>query len=160
MNLGQVLAKLRKNKGLNQRDFAQAIGMSSGAIAMWETNRRQPDLEMLLKISNYFNVSVDYLLGNSKFIAKHQISPLSFDDADHMEYSHETNRAEALSQQEKHPVANFPSSAEFLTDDEKDLLNYYHELSRKDQYWIMGQIVNLIKKADEYDCTTSNSVGS
>jgi len=33
---------------------------------MWETGKRQPDNEMLLKIANYFNVSVDYLLGREE----------------------------------------------------------------------------------------------
>ncbi len=63
MELGNMLAQLRKEKGLNQRDFAKSLGVSNGAIAMWETNKRQPDLDMILKISNYYDVSVDYLLG-------------------------------------------------------------------------------------------------
>lgn len=64
MKLGTILAQLRNKKGLNQRDFAQAIGVSNGAVAMWETNKRQPDLEMLKKIAEYYDVSTDYLLGN------------------------------------------------------------------------------------------------
>ncbi len=66
MELGTVLAQLRTEKKLNQREFAQAIGVSNGAVAMWETNKRQPDLEMLKKIAIYYGVSTDYLLGKSK----------------------------------------------------------------------------------------------
>ena len=66
MELGNVLAQLRSLKGLNQRDFAQALGVSNGAVAMWETNKRQPDLEMIKKISLFFNVTVDFLLGLEK----------------------------------------------------------------------------------------------
>lgn len=65
MELGTVLAQLRNQKGLNQREFAQAIGVSNGAVAMWETNKRQPDLEMIKKIAVYYGVSTDYLLGES-----------------------------------------------------------------------------------------------
>lgn len=66
MNVGTMLAKLRTENGLNQRALAQALGVSNGAIAMWETNKRQPDLETTEKIANYFGVSVDYLLGRTE----------------------------------------------------------------------------------------------
>lgn len=66
MELGNVIAQLRNQKELNQRELAQSLGVSNGAVAMWETNKRQPDIEMLKKISNFFHVSVDYLLGIEK----------------------------------------------------------------------------------------------
>ena len=66
MDLGTVLAQLRSQKGISQRDFAREIGMSYGAVGMWETNKRQPDLEMLKKIAKYYNVSTDYILGIEK----------------------------------------------------------------------------------------------
>ncbi len=66
MELGTVLAQLRSQKGISQRDFAREIGMSYGAVGMWETNKRQPDLEMLKKIAKYYNVSTDYILGIEK----------------------------------------------------------------------------------------------
>lgn len=66
MELGKVLAQLRKDKGLNQRECASALGVSNGAIAMWETNKRQPDIEMLKKISTFYDVSADYILGIKK----------------------------------------------------------------------------------------------
>lgn len=66
MDLGKTLANLRNLKGLNQRDFAKALGVSNGAVAMWETNKRQPDLDMLRKIAEYFKVSVDFIIGTEK----------------------------------------------------------------------------------------------
>jgi transcriptional regulator with XRE-family HTH domain len=57
------LKKLRKNKGLTQVQFAEIFNISSGTIAMWETNKRIPDTSMLIKIAEYFDVTVDYLLG-------------------------------------------------------------------------------------------------
>lgn len=60
-----ILKNLRKNKGLTQVQFAEIFNISSGTIAMWETNKRIPDTSMLIKIAEYFGVTVDYLLGNS-----------------------------------------------------------------------------------------------
>ena len=60
------LKKLRKSKGLTQIQFALEFNISSGTIAMWETGKRMPDTEMLKKIAQYFNVTVDYLLDNEK----------------------------------------------------------------------------------------------
>ena len=64
MELGSALAKLRNAKGLTQREFAQEIGVSNGAVAMWETNKRQPDLEMLQRICDYFDVPLTRILGH------------------------------------------------------------------------------------------------
>lgn len=55
------LKKLRQEKGLRQKDLAKIIGVSSGAIGMYENNKRAPDFETLKKIATYFQVSTDYL---------------------------------------------------------------------------------------------------
>lgn len=57
------LKKLRKAKGLTQVQFAKIFNISTGTIAMWETNKRIPDTTMLIKIAEFFDVTVDYLLG-------------------------------------------------------------------------------------------------
>lgn len=64
MEIGKMISKLRNEKGLNQRDFAKLLGVSNGAIGMWETGKRQPDLDTIRKIASFFNVTVDYLIGN------------------------------------------------------------------------------------------------
>lgn len=60
------LKKLRKAKGITQTQFASEFNISAGTIAMWETGKRMPDTEMLKKIAQFFNVSIDYLLDNEK----------------------------------------------------------------------------------------------
>ena len=67
MEIGNVIAILRVSNGLNQREFAKKLEVSNGAVAMWETNKRQPDLEMIKKISNLFDVPTDYILGAGTF---------------------------------------------------------------------------------------------
>lgn len=64
--LSKRLKELRKRENITQLQFAEIFDISSGTIAMWETGKRQPDHKTLLKIANYFNVSVDYLLGKEK----------------------------------------------------------------------------------------------
>lgn len=61
----EMIKKIRKANGLTQVEFASIFNISNGTIAMWETNKRQPDYDMVVKIANYFNVSIDYLLGRA-----------------------------------------------------------------------------------------------
>lgn len=62
----EKLKKLRTAKGLTQVQFSKEFNISSGTIAMWETGKRMPDTDMLKRIANYFDVSIDYLLDNKK----------------------------------------------------------------------------------------------
>ena len=60
----QILRTLREKDGISQIRFAQEIGFSQAAISAWENNTREPGIDALIKISRYFNVSIDYLVGN------------------------------------------------------------------------------------------------
>ena len=62
----ETLKKLRKSKGLTQAELGKILGVSPSTIGMYEQGRRTPDKDSLIAISNYFNVSTDYLLGNEK----------------------------------------------------------------------------------------------
>lgn len=66
MTFGEILKKLRKRKGLTQIEFAKQFNISNGTIAMWEIDKRQPDSETLAKLADYFEVSVDHLLGREE----------------------------------------------------------------------------------------------
>lgn len=59
----ELLLKLRKEKGVTQKDLAEYLQISRQAYANYEAGNRNPDFETLIKISEYFEVSVDYLLG-------------------------------------------------------------------------------------------------
>lgn len=60
------LREIRKRAGLTMKELADRIGCSESAISQYETGKRQPDYETLLKISDYFGVSVDDILGKEK----------------------------------------------------------------------------------------------
>lgn len=60
------LQLLRKQHNMSQLKLATAIGVSRSTVAMWENGSSQPDNSMLIKLSELFNVSVDYLLGRDE----------------------------------------------------------------------------------------------
>lgn len=64
------LRELRLAKGLRQVDFAKEMGILQSSLSSWENGRYEPDNEMLLKIANYFGVSIEYLLGQSNDVHK------------------------------------------------------------------------------------------
>lgn len=59
------LAKLRKDAGMSQFELAERLGVSQQTISKYEKGTRQPDNATLLKLSEIFNCSVDYLLGRT-----------------------------------------------------------------------------------------------
>lgn len=60
---GKKLAELREKRGLTQRMLAHRTGITRAAISHYEKGRREPDFATLIILADYFNVSVDYLLG-------------------------------------------------------------------------------------------------
>lgn len=57
------LRELRIEKGYNQERMALELNVSQTTISAFETGERKPDSDMLIRMSKYFDVSVDYLLG-------------------------------------------------------------------------------------------------
>lgn len=62
MTFGERLKMLRKDFNISQDDLGKKIGVARTSIANYETNRNYPTSEVLEKLSDVFNVSIDYLL--------------------------------------------------------------------------------------------------
>ncbi|PEQ63628.1 helix-turn-helix domain-containing protein [Bacillus cereus] len=62
-HFGQILKKLRKSRGLTQEQLSHKLNLSRSQIKNWETDRYQPDIDTLILIASFFNVSVDVLIG-------------------------------------------------------------------------------------------------
>lgn len=60
-----ILKSLRTERGMTQQRLADELGVTKGAVAMWETGKRTPESGMLVVIAQLFGVSVDLLLGAS-----------------------------------------------------------------------------------------------
>lgn len=54
---------MREEKNVSQMELSKATGLSQSAIARWELNKTEPTASALITLSEYFNESVDYLLG-------------------------------------------------------------------------------------------------
>lgn len=64
-HLGRLLSELREERGLTQRELSKILHISNSSISAYETGARIPNIEVLVELSKYFNVTTDYLLGIS-----------------------------------------------------------------------------------------------
>lgn len=101
---GQKLKMLREKKGLTQEQFAKKFNILKSSVSMYENNVRLPNVELIKEFSNYFNVSIDYLLNNKTT----------------SEYENELEEQEVLKKLLKRN--GFMEDNEDLTDEELDKL--------------------------------------
>ena len=64
------LKTIRAQKKLNQQKVAMDLNISREALSHYENGKREPSLDMLKKMSDYFNVSIDYLICGKEFQKK------------------------------------------------------------------------------------------
>ena len=64
------LKTIRKEKGYSQLKVAMDLSISREALSYYETGKRSPDVDMLVALSKYFNVSIDFLIHGKEFQAK------------------------------------------------------------------------------------------
>lgn len=57
------LKDLRKDRHVSQRELAEYLHLTPNSICEWENLRSEPSIDLLIKLSNYFQCSLDYLLG-------------------------------------------------------------------------------------------------
>ncbi len=66
MTLGQRLQKARKESGLSQEELAEQLGVSRQAVSKWENDSGYPEMEKMIRLSQIYQVSLDYLVGNGQ----------------------------------------------------------------------------------------------
>lgn len=64
------LVMIRKQKNLNQLKVALDLNISREALSHYENGKRSPDIQMLRRLSNYYNVSIDFLVNGKEFEKK------------------------------------------------------------------------------------------
>ena len=64
-NFGTHLKSLRKSKNITQKQLALAIGATERSIQKYEIEERKPSYDVLIALADYFDVSIDYLVGRS-----------------------------------------------------------------------------------------------
>lgn len=71
--LGDKLKKLRMTRNLNQKEVAEAIGVSVGMVSKYESGLKNPSVDTLTKLADYYNVSIDFLKGNENQMSELEI---------------------------------------------------------------------------------------
>lgn len=62
MNIAERLQKLRKNAGYSQEQVAEMLGLSRQAISKWENGQVNPEIDNIIKLTEIYGVSADYIL--------------------------------------------------------------------------------------------------
>ena len=91
--IGAVISKLRKTKGVTQEELANYVGVSAQAVSKWE-NGGVPDTELLPKIADYFDISIDALF-NREYASK-DISVAIYEHMANYDYKSPLQFAEAF----------------------------------------------------------------
>ncbi|MCI9336533.1 MAG: helix-turn-helix transcriptional regulator [Lachnospiraceae bacterium] len=65
--IGDILANLRKEKVLGQKEMASLLNLSVGTISNYENGVHSPDLDTLCRLAEFFGVTTDYLLGRTEY---------------------------------------------------------------------------------------------
>ena len=66
-SFGEILTSLREERGIYQKELAAILKVSVGTVSNYENNIHFPDQEALLQLADYFEVTVDYLLGRTSY---------------------------------------------------------------------------------------------
>jgi len=75
-HFGELLAELRQDRGLTQKDLGKILFVTDGTISNYENGKHLPDVERLIIIADYFHVTTDYLLGRCNA----NLSPDTFEE--------------------------------------------------------------------------------
>lgn len=69
------LKELRELNKLSQKKLSQKMNVAQSTVAMWENGKNKPEFQTLLKLSELFNVSVDYLTGSAELSSNYDTNP-------------------------------------------------------------------------------------
>jgi len=117
-----IFKELRKKRNLTQEKLAQKLNLTQTAISKWEKEIAFPDIMTLKKIADFFNVSVDYLLGNDTTLAQTNNGTVSPEDAKDIWFA-------------------------TLATDDQETINLYLMLDYADRLRVNGYILSKLSKA-------------
>ena len=66
MTTGEILEELRRDAGLTQQQVGDLLHIGNSAVSAYESDKAVPPAEALVILADYFNVSIDYLLGRTR----------------------------------------------------------------------------------------------
>lgn len=144
--IGKKLRELREEKGLLQKDVANFLNISTSAYGYYEQGKRNPDIENLSKLADFFNVSTDYLLGKTnvkntiKYDYEYQIKFETFSEIDEFITKKLVDEG-IIKENEPTPKSAIEKSLKFGIDGAVEILKLEKELKKND--WGFSVIVFL-----------------
>lgn len=133
MNIGENIKKYRKEKGMTQEELAQKCGLSKNGLWNYENNRREPTIDVLIKISDALEVSLFDILGDK--IDKKQVALL-------VNYLNKTNE-EMRSTYEKQIEINKKINSCYMKEN-KALKDYKDTLENKIK-WLIDEPIGIFQ---------------
>ena len=124
---------LRASRGISQADLAKKLGVTQQAVGRWEREQTSPDYAMLKRLSQFFGVSIDYLLSN--------------DDNDSPMMEHESIAPYGKSAKQKADLDILLERGGYLTYSDKPLT--------EQQKQILREFVKVLVKEESSDAETS-----
>lgn len=106
LQIGEVIYKLRKGKGITQEQLANFIGVSAAAVSKWESGTSYPDITLLPIIANFFNVTIDKLLNFKVELSEDEIDKI----CDECVKEFNTGGLEVFLEKTKDYLSKYPSS--------------------------------------------------
>lgn len=67
-NLAERLEELKESRNLKQKEIAEAVGVPLRTYQRYEYGEREPQVSVLIRMADYFHVSIDYLVGRTDIL--------------------------------------------------------------------------------------------
>ncbi len=80
MSFGKRLSYLRENKNLTQNELAKATNISRSRLSLYEIDKREPDINTIKQLADFFNITTDYLLDRTDDLQSQLITSHCTDD--------------------------------------------------------------------------------
>lgn len=140
LHLGQNIQSYRKERGMTQEQLAEAMGVTVGAISKWENGLSNPDISMIVELADFFEISVDVLLGY--YMEKKSIK----DTAEYIKKLGKEKRYEEGEAESKKALQKYPNNFQIVYASAE--LEGNRGLECKDSEAIRNSI-RLLEKADQ-----------
>ncbi|QVI34876.1 transcriptional regulator [Lacticaseibacillus chiayiensis] len=121
INVGAVISKYRKQKGITQQALADFIGISKASVSKWETGQSYPDITLLPILAAYFDVSIDKLMAYNAQLSAAEIRRVYTS----MKHAFETQPAETVLTSIHNLIRRYYACYPFLLQMGLLLLNHY-----------------------------------
>ena len=141
LKLSENIKKYRKQMDLTQEELAENLGVTIGAVSKWENANNVPDILTLMELANFFNVSVDDLLG-------YEMSSKNVDDLDKSidEYCNKHMFKEAI-EEARNALARYPHNFKILY---RAACAYYYKVCEEHRKEDAKTSIDLFNKALAY----------